>query len=498
MASQLSIQRALRNAATTAGQAVSGDLAPLASQIAQLPAAMQSAFVAQISRSIESGQYGALNQSVIDLLTQSIQPQVSQAVTAQTQTAGQPAQQTAPTAAPQQATLTAAQVPNPQYSAPTPIPAGGQSTNNSLVAGGSVSGSGGLGTPGGANTPGTPLSGNQTAGYLQTYQQNWQPQTPQSGSQQLAYLSGYLGVSPEQVQQGYNQYMAGTREPGRALRTADDQPQTMEQWVASQITSIEGKYEPILNAYEQSWEQTNQGPMPPELRQQLRQQLQNMPPAEQQLLDSTLGSFLMQWNTAQSPSLDPSQKAAALQSALSLVHGNLPFLDATFNNYQSAHPSMAAETAVQAQQKTYFIQTYYGATGRWPTQPEIDKYATLPTTEQSQYIDNQNMANLPMTYADYQATLSLLNSGGGGSGATGWNQAFGRDPTPEQVYAMKGMNPQDIRSYIDNSPSREIPGMNIGTYTNLQSVGSDISTKLFGTSDSSQLIKMFHEANQKT
>lgn len=509
MASPLSIQRAIQNAAQKAGQPVSGDVQQLAQLISQLPPSAQAAYLQSITQGIQTGQTGQLSQGVIDQMVQQVQPQVQAALTAQQSQAGQPvaaAQQSTPTPTGKTATLTGASLPNlttPATSAPAPATVG----SNQTVAGGTAASSGGTGTASGAATPGAPATTGTTASELQTYQQQFDAagvNAPtgntfnvgpvQVGSQQLSYLAGYLGVSPDQVQSQYQAYYASMHQGPNQSAV----PLPIDQWVASQVTSIEGKYAPILNAYESAWEQTNNGPMPPELRQQMRAQLQNMPPAQQQALDSVLYNYLTALQAAQSSTLDPYQKAQAEQSALATVHGNFPLLDTTFNDYQSTHISSTAEANYAAQQQQNFIQTYVQATGAWPTQDQISKYGTLPVTEQQQAIDNSNMANLPMTYADYQQTLSLLNAGGGGSGATTWQEAFGGDPRPEQVYNLRGMNAQDIRGYIDNSPSKEIPGMSIGTYGNLQQVGEDVSTKLFGSSDSSQLIQMFHEANQKT
>lgn len=510
MASQASIQRQIANAAQKAGQPVTGDLQALAQLIAQLPSASQAQYIASITQGIATGQITQLSQPVIDQMTQQVQPQVQAALTANQQTAGQPVT-TAPQAAPPaQAQLTGAQVPAATLPQATSAPA---SAGSNAVAGGTAASSGGTGTASGANTPSVLNNSSTTQGYLNTYDASTAASgyTMPSGStsqQQLAYLAGYLGVAPDQVQSQYNAYVAQTQTGGVARvqggkagpnnQTGQaDTPLPIDQWVASQVNTIEGSYAPILNAYEQSYEQTANAPMPPELRQQLRQQLQNMPPAQQQALNSVLYNYLLQWNAAQSIT-DPYQKAQQEQTALSTVHGNFPLLDTVFNDYQSTHPSAPAEANYASQQQQSFIQTYKGATGRFPSQEEVDKYGTLPTIEQGQYIDNALMANVPMTYAAYQQSLSQLNAGGGGSGATSWQSAFGTDPTPNQVYDLSHMNAQDVRAYIDNSPSKEIPGMNIGTYSNLQQVGSDLSTKLFGTSDSSQLIQMFHEANQKT
>lgn len=507
MASQASIQRQIANAAQKAGQPVTGDLQQLAQLIAQLPSASQAQYIASITQGISTGQITQLSQPVIDQMTQQVQPQVQAALTANQQTAGQPVT-TAPAPAPTaQAQLTGAQVPAATLPQATSAPA---SAGSNAVAGGSAASSGGTGTASGANAAGAFLGNSSaTQGYLNTYDASTAASgyTMPSGStsqQQLAYLAGYLGVAPNQVQSQYNAYAAqiggaprvqgGKAGPGNESGAT---PLPIDQWVASQVNTIEGSYAPILNAYEQSYEQTANAPMPPELRQQLRQQLQNMPPAQQQALNSVLYNYLLQWNAAQSIT-DPYQKAQQEQTALSTVHGNFPLLDTVFNDYQSTHPSTPAEANYASQQQQSFIQTYKGATGRFPSQEEVNKYGTLPTIEQGQYIDNALMANVPMTYASYQQSLSQLNAGGGGSGATSWQSAFGTDPTPNQVYDLSHMNAQDVRAYIDNSPSKEIPGMNIGTYSNLQQVGSDLSTKLFGTSDSSQLIQMFHEANQKT
>jgi hypothetical protein len=500
MASPLSISRAIRDAATKAGQPVSGDVQQLAQLISQLPAQDQAAYLAGIQQSIATGQIGSLTQAVLDSMAQQVQPQVQASQAASKQTAGQPTT-TASAPAPQAATLMGAQVSAPPISGATSAtpPAG---TGGETVAGGTAASSGGSGTAGGAQTPSVPLANaGITQGELNTYTQStdtsgYTMPTGSTSAQQLQYLAGYLGVSADQVQSQYNSYVASlSGQFGSAMSNASALP--IDQWVAGQVNSIEGSYAPILNAYEQAWEQTNNGPMPPELRLQMRQQLQSMPPAQQQALNGVLYNYLLQWNSAQAAT-DPYQKAQMEQAALATVHGNFPLLDATFNNYQSTHLSSTAEANYAAQQQQSFIQTYVQATGRWPNQTEISKYGTLPAIEQGQYIDNAQMANLPMTYSAYQSTLSMLNAGGGGSGATSWQQAFGKDPTPEQVYNMSHMNAQDVRAYIDNSPSKEIPGMTVGVYGNLQQVGSDVSTKLFGTSDSSQLINMFHEANQKT
>lgn len=506
MASPLSIQRTIQNAATKSGQPVTGDVQQLAQLISQLPTNEQAAYLQSIAQGIATGQVGQLSQGVIDQMVQQVQPQVQAALTSQSQVAGQPVTQQP---APQQATLTAATPTAPSLAQPTSAPAAAGTPNDPTATTGGAEG---------ATTPGSATAvGGNTTSELQTYQQQFDaagatvPTGAAQGvggvmgtSQQLQYLAGYLGVAPEQVQSQYNAYVASTAATGsraqggaQGASSPGSTPLPIDQWVASQVTSIEGKYAPILNAYEQSWEQTNNSPMPPELRQQLRQQLQNLPPGQQQALDTTLYNYLLDYQAAAAPGLDPYQKAQALQTALSTVHGNLPILDQVFNNYQSTHISSTAEQNYEAQQQQSFIQTYVQATGKWPTDAEVKQYGTLPAVEQGQAIDNATMANLPMTYAQYQETLGLLNSGGGGSGATPWQEAFGTDPTPEQVYNMRGMNAQDIRGYIDNSSSKEIPGMTIGTYSNLQQVGEDVSTKLFGSSDSSQLIQMFHEANQK-
>jgi hypothetical protein len=513
VASQLAIARAIQDAATKSGQPVTGDLQQLAQLISQLPAASQAAYITSIQQGISTGQVGQLSQAVIDQMTQQVQPQVQAALAASQQQAGQPQTNAqAPAATPQAAQLTGATLTEPNLpSAATAAPAA--STGGETVSAGSAASSGGTGTSAGANTPSVTDTTGTTAGYLQTYTQD----TDQSGytmppgssqAQQLAYLAGYLGVSPSQVQSEYAAYVAGTQTSGPA-RAQGGQAGYMstpgatvtalpiDQWVASQVNNIEGTYAPILNAYEQAYEQTADAPMPPELRQSLRQELQNMPPAQQQALNGVLYNYLLAWNTAQQAT-DPYQKAQEEQAALATVHGNFPLLDTIFNDYESTHISSTAQANYASQQQQAFIQSYVQATGSWPTQDQVDKYGTLPAQEQQQAIDNSNMANLPMTYANYTQTLNLLNSGGGGSGATSWQEAFGTDPTPQQVYDLSHMNATDIRAYIDQSPSKEIPGMNIGTYSNLQQVGSDLSTKLFGSSDSTQLISMFNEANQKS
>lgn len=527
MASQLSIQRTIQNAATKSGQPVTGDLQQLAQLISQLPAASQAQYIASIQQGISTGQITQLSQAVIDQMTQQVQPQVQAALAATQQQAGQPQTnaQAATAATPQaaqSATLDAAGLPSgslptaptygPSLTTPTNQAPAGSNSGETVPAGGAAA-SGGTGTAAGANTPSVADTTDTTQGYLNTYTQD----TDQSGyvmppgsssQQQLAYLAGYLGVSPSQVQSEYNAYVAQTQSPatsrpqGQFAGFGNQQGQSVtalpiDQWVASQVNNIEGTYAPILNAYEQAYEQTADAPMPPQLRQALRAELQNMPPAQQQALNGVLYNYLLAWNTAQQAT-DPYQKAQEEQAALATVHGNFPLLDTIFNDYQSTHISSTAQTNYEAQQQQAFIQSYVQSTGAWPTDAQVKQFGNLPSTEQQQAIDNSNMANLPMTYAAYTQTLNLLNSGGGGSGATSWQEAFGKDPTPEQVYDMSHMNPTDIRAYIDQSPSQEIPGMNIGTYSNLQQVGSDLSTKLFGSSDSTQLISMFNEANQKS
>jgi hypothetical protein len=519
MASPLSIQRQIANAAAASGQPVTGDLQQLAQLISQLPAADQASYVQSIQQGIQTGQVGQLTQAVLDQMVQQVQPQVQAAATQATQSATQQAATTpaAPTTAPQQATLTGATVTAPSLTPPTAAPAASTTGSSSGVADPTVTTQG---AEGAATATSTPTDEDQSAIWGSEYQTSFDtsgPTTPTgpaaqigadlfgSPSQQLQYLAGYLGVSPTDVQNQYNSYVAtlgqGGNGPGQAGRNqSGGTPMPIDQWVASQVTSIEGKYAPILNAYEQTWEQTNNGPMPYALRASLRQSLQNMPPGQQQAADNILYQYLTAWNTAQNvKSTDPGEYAADMQQALAIVHGNFPLLDAVYNNYASSTtPTAGVEANYAAQQKQNFTQTYMQSTGRWPSQQEIDTYGTLPAVEQGQYIDNALMANLPMTYAAYNQTLGLLNGTGRGTNAVSWQQAFGVDPTPEQVYDMSHMNAEDVNAYIDNSPSKEIPGMNIGTYSNLQQVGEDVSTKLFGTSDSSQLIQMFHEANQKT
>ena len=143
------------------------------------------------------------------------------------------------------------------------------------MAGGTAASSGGTGTASGAATPGVFSTSNPTQGYLQTYTSStdasgYTMPTGSTSAQQLQYLAGYLGVPPDQVQSQYNAYaagfMGGRPQGGRA--GAGDVPASsqtalpIDQWVASQVNSIEGTYAPILNAYEQAWEQTNNSPMP--------------------------------------------------------------------------------------------------------------------------------------------------------------------------------------------------------------------------------------------
>lgn len=302
------------------------------------------------------------------------------------------------------------------------------------------------------------------------------------GDASLGTLAAYMGTDASQLRQQYQAYLGlfrrGQRVPGRFREGADTtEPQSLSDWVHSQLVALEGSYTGLLNAYDAAYQATYGAAMPPDLRAQLRQALLSAPPEARSQANAIVA-------TGQGESTGATN---AGQTALGAVPnfgggtGALPFLDTIVKNYVAAHPKQQDEATAQAQA---YVDSFYKTFGRMPSQADIAKFGTMSAQDFQDYMNAQPY-RAGLNYGVYSTAKKMFEGQ--------WLDAFGKQPTDAQYAQMAGMSQQEFTDWLNQQPSR-ITGLNYGDYSSARKALDGPMQAEFGHAATDELVRYFHEA----
>lgn len=301
-------------------------------------------------------------------------------------------------------------------------------------------------------------------------------QGPDTGAADLNTLAGYMGVSPQALQQQYQQYVSLVQRQSqrfaptlRGEQAAAAQVMPIGDWVHSQLVGLEGSYAALLNAYDATYQATYGQVMPPELRASLRQAMLSAPPQARAQIDAVVAGGLSAMQ--QVPNIGTSSIASSV----------LPFLDTIVTSYAKAHPLASTEAAAQTQS---YVQQFYQLFGRMPSAADTARFGTMSQQDFTDYINSQPYRN-GLNYKNYTDTKSRFNSQ--------WVSAFGKDLTDSQIASLSGMSDQEFTDWLNQQPSR-VHGMNYGEFTGMHDALSKETQNEFGHDAPDELVKYFKEA----
>jgi hypothetical protein len=229
--------------------------------------------------------------------------------------------------------------------------------------------------------------------------------------------------------------------------------------------------------------------MPLALAGQLMHQIQTMDPTQRNNLAASMPSFQQAVATFNA---NPNS-STALQS----LAGTLSDVGATYGGATGPgsvlYNTMQSYSSTASQVGTATTQnlsTFRGLTGRDPSPSELSAISGLDPNALQSYIDALPSPVSGMTFGSYNQAYKNMQAP--------WMENFGKDPSNPELKRFGGWSPTEIQDWINTQPSKQNPSMTIGQRNAYVDFGDKESQKLFGTTMDSRMVDLVHQTLQNT
>jgi hypothetical protein len=298
-----------------------------------------------------------------------------------------------------------------------------------------------------------------------------------TGTPDWATMTQLMGHDSQQAYQAYaSHYQSALASGTPGLKQV---VQTPQQWYATQVQNLQGAWAPLFQSLDAEYRLETGQQMPLALTQQLMEQIQGMDPTSK----NAILAQIPQMKTAIAGA-NPNDGTAltTIAGASSTVTGGGTNTTAvgyslfnTFSNYVTATTAYTPAKALQQN-----ISSFVSQTGKTPTQDQINAISGMDQTTLQRYLDALPSPVAGVTMANYQNVVKNTTQL--------FQDNFGREPTSAELAKFAGWNPADIQRWVDSQPSKDNPGMTIGTRNSYLSMADTVSQKWFGTPADSRMV----------
>jgi hypothetical protein len=320
---------------------------------------------------------------------------------------------------------------------------------------------------------GATIPGTSTPSDFNDLLNNYYQQEIQQAGGNINSLATVAGMTPQNLQSQYNAYTQGLQKAfaGAPQGAGAYTPLSLEQFATQKAQSMVGPWAAVLASISGIWESQYQQALPADLATQIISALNQMPQAQQsnvlyeayQYMTNAASAAANKGLFDQTGSYATAILSALPSSILTYTAGSGTGTgslgtEGIVGTYAQVHPSAFLEgETIQAT----IAADFQKALNRAPTAADLAALGTDPTPAAiQQYIDNQPMPGMNMTYGAYTQASGALTPL--------WEEYFGKDPTPAELAWAVGKSPEDIQSFINNSQS-SIPGVTIGEKNDYES-----------------------------